>query len=82
MAIRNRFAILIAERGIKATDVSIATGIARSTLSSLANHREKMIAFKTIDRLCRYLHITPGEFFDFDPHPTSDHWYLTKSKGR
>lgn len=75
MAIRNRLAVLLAQRMLKAKDVSIATGISRSTLSGLVNNKSKMIQFGTLDTLCQYLKITPAEFFAYDPHPTDEHWY-------
>ena len=77
MAIRNNLAVLLAERNLKASDVSEATGIARSTLSSLVNQHSKMIQLTTLDKLCEYLQVTPAEFFLFDPKPTSPDWYLS-----
>lgn len=75
MAIRNDLAVLLAERRLKARQVSDDTGIARSTLYTIVNNRNKAISMKVIDTLCQYLHVTPAEFFVYDPHPTSSDWY-------
>ena len=65
--IRNKLSILLAERGIKATKVSNDTGIARSTLSKITNNSSEKIDYATINTLCRYLKITPCDFFEYAP---------------
>ncbi|WP_461213851.1 helix-turn-helix domain-containing protein [Lacticaseibacillus sp. GG6-2] len=82
MAIRNRFAVLLAQRNLSVTQVADGTGLSRNALTAIKYHRVKMIQYVTLDSLCQYLHVTPGEFFDYDPHPSSPDWYLTQSKGR
>lgn len=64
----NRLLVLLAERGEKASSVSHKTGIARSTLSALSNNSSRMIQFDTINTLCRYLQVTPGDFFEYYPN--------------
>lgn len=77
MAIRNNLAVLLAQRGLKTTQVAIDTDISRNTLTAIVYNRNKMIQLNTLDRLCQYLHITPAEFFLYDPKPTSPDWYLS-----
>lgn len=69
--IRNRLSILLAERGIKATKVANDTGIARSTLSKITNNSSEKIDYSTINTLCRYLKITPCDFFEYEPFDVS-----------
>ena len=69
--IRNRLAILLAERGLRATQVANGTGIARSTLSKITNNASEKIDYSTINTLCRYLNITPCDFFEYAPFDAS-----------
>lgn len=66
--IRNRLSILLAERNLKITKVSKDTGIARSTITTIAQNDVKMIQLDTINALCIYLGVTPGDFFEFIPY--------------
>lgn len=54
---------LLAERNLKVTQVQQETGLSRPTLNSICNDRNKGIQLETIDILCNYLKITPGELF-------------------
>lgn len=65
--IRNNLLTLLSERELKATRVASDTGIARSTLSSLTNNDSKMIQLETVNTLCRYLNVTPNDFFEYLP---------------
>lgn len=65
--IRNRLAVLLAERGLKITQVAKDTGISRNTITSTSQNDGKMIQLETIDVLCQYLNVTPGEFFEYVP---------------
>lgn len=66
--IRNRLSILLAERNLKITKVSKDTGIARSTITTIAQNDVKMIQLETINSLCVYLGVNPGDFFEFIPY--------------
>lgn len=69
--IKSNLSVLMAERGLKIGDVSEATGISRNTLSSFYNHKAAGIQYETLDRLCEYLGVTPGELLvriDFQIH--------------
>lgn len=65
--IRNNLSILLAERSLKAIDVSNDTKIARSTLSKISNNSTEKIDYSTINTLCTYLSIEPKDFFTFIP---------------
>lgn len=65
--IRNRLSILLAERSIKITRVAKDTGISRSTLNNISKNDTDMIRLDTINTLCKYLNVTPCEFFDYEP---------------
>ena len=54
---------LLAERNVTITQVHNETGLSRPTLNSIFNDRNKGIQLETIDILCNYLRITPGELF-------------------
>lgn len=65
--LENRLWILMAERQTKISSISDDTGISRTTLTNLKYHRASRIDFKTLDILCQYLRITPGDFFEYKP---------------
>ncbi|EAF6966384.1 XRE family transcriptional regulator, partial [Listeria monocytogenes] len=65
--IHNNLSVLLAERNIKITRVAKDTGISRSTITAIAQNDSKMIQMETIDTLCRYLNISPQDFFEFVP---------------
>ena len=54
---------LLAERNVTITQVHNDTGLSRPTLNSIFNDRNKGIQLETINILCNYLKITPGELF-------------------
>ena len=54
---------LLAERNLKITQVCKDTGLSRPTLNAIKYGRSKGIQLETIDVLCNYFKITPGELF-------------------
>lgn len=54
---------LMEERNLKITQVSKDTGLSRPTLNNIKFNRNKAIQIETIDILCNYFKITPGELF-------------------
>lgn len=74
--IRNRLSILLTERGMKATKIANDTGIARSTLSKISNNSSEKIDYSTINTLCKYLRITPCDFFEYSPIDVSFYFEL------
>ncbi len=65
--IRNRLAALMAERGLKITRVAKDTGISRNTITSIAQNDSEMMRMETINTLCKYLGVTPCEFYEYEP---------------
>lgn len=59
--------VLLAERGLKITKVSNDTGISRTTLTALNNNHSQGIQFDTLNKICNYLKINPGELFLYVP---------------
>lgn len=55
---------LMAERNLKITQVSKDTGLSRVTLTNIKVSRNKAFHMETIDILCNYFGITPGELFE------------------
>lgn len=55
--------VLMAERGLKISEVSKRTGISRTTLTSLAYNRAKGIQLETLDNLCDFFDIDASELF-------------------
>ncbi len=63
--LRCNLAILLAERGLKMTDVFRATKIGLANLRALYHNRGAGVQYGTIDKLCAFLHVTPGELYTF-----------------
>ena len=55
---------LMAERNLKVTKVMEDTGLSRPTLNSLKYEKSKGIQLETINILCNYLRVPPGDLFD------------------
>ena len=64
--ITNRFSEILGKKRIKISDVMQHTGITRPTLSALYYDSGKGINFETLDKLCEYLQIQPGELFVYE----------------
>lgn len=59
----NNFRILIAERKLNIADVYEDTGTAKTTLYGLYKETTKNPDTRTVMKLCKYLEVTPNEFF-------------------
>ena len=59
--IENRLKVILAERRLKIKNVVENTGLSRNTVSNIVNKPHCNISNKTLDSLCRYLEITPGD---------------------
>lgn len=66
--IRFRLGEILASKRITATKIHEDTKIAKSTISTMVNNRSEMIRLSTINDLCMYLDIKPGDLFDFSPY--------------
>ncbi|MBC1286903.1 helix-turn-helix transcriptional regulator [Listeria booriae] len=53
--------VLMAERGLKISDVAKRTGISRTTLTALAHNKFKGVQLETMDSLCDFFKITTNE---------------------
>lgn len=74
--IRNKLAVLMAERQLKITKIANDTNISRTTLTALAQNESKMIQNDTINTICKYLKITPCDFFEYSPIDVSFYFEL------
>ncbi len=64
-----------ARRGIRPlTQQQIAdeTGIAPSVINGLVVNRAHRVDYKTIDRLCRFFDVQPGDLFEYIPEEQGD----------
>lgn len=66
--VRCNLSVLLAERRIKISRISVDTGLSRTTLTALANNYSQGIQFDTLNTLCLYLDTTPEKLVAF--HPT------------
>ena len=79
MAIRNRLRILILERNlarakgaedhrpITLRKISADTGLALSTLAGLSSNRVRRVDYETLNTLCAYFGVQPGELLEYIP---------------
>lgn len=65
--IRNRLKVLLAIKNLTAHQVFLDTGIAKSTLSAIVNNQTEKISLDVLDKICTYLEISPGDFFEHIP---------------
>jgi|SRR3712207_5445366 len=63
--------VLLAERGLNVSKVSKDTGLSRITLSALVNNTGQGIQLETMNKLCQYLKIVPGDLFIYIPFDIS-----------
>lgn len=66
--IQSKLSVLMAERGLKISDLYEETGISKTTLMALSENSGKGVQFDTVDKLCNFLGVTPCEFFDYSPY--------------
>lgn len=69
--IESRLASLMAEKVLKISEVSQATGISVTSLTDLYYRRSKAIQFRTIESLCKYFNCEVGDLLVLkkDTHP-------------
>ena len=71
--IKTNLAVLMAERGLKISDVYEATGISKTTLMAISDNTGKGIQYETMDKLCDFFNITPEQFFIYSPYNFNFH---------
>lgn len=59
--------VIMAKKKLTATKISADTHISRVTLGALINNQAKGVQFETLNTLCSYLGVSPGELFEFAP---------------
>lgn len=64
--LRNRLRILMAERGLKTTQVAKDTGISRNSITSIYYNKNSMMRLEILNTLLKYLNVTPDEFFNYN----------------
>lgn len=63
--IKSNLPVLLASRLLRMSDVIRDTGISRPTLTNLYYGNGKGINYDTLNKLCAYLDVTPGELLTF-----------------
>lgn len=48
-------------------EIARDTGLPLSVVNGLATGRSQRVDFKTIDKLCEYFHVQPGDLFEHIP---------------
>ncbi len=56
---------IMGEKRLKISDVSVATGINRGTLTRLYYEKASRVDLETIDSLCEYLGCGVGDLFEY-----------------
>ncbi len=56
---------IMGEKRLKISDVSVATGINRGTLTRLYYEKASRVELETIDSLCEYLGCGVGDLFEY-----------------
>lgn len=49
------------------TEIAAGSKVSQSVVSTLLNGKSRRIDFDTINGLCSFLNVTPGDLFDFIP---------------
>jgi putative transcriptional regulator len=67
--VRLRVAKLLKERGLNAHQLAKGAGLPITTAYRLAKGGEaiKQLNVRTIDKLCTYLGVQPGDLFEYQP---------------
>lgn len=63
----NRLSIILGEKRLKVSQVHRGTGIDSKTLLNLYHDNTTGIKFQTLNKLCEYLNIQPGDLLVFVP---------------
>lgn len=67
----SNLSVLLAQRRLTITRVSQDTRISRTTLTALCGGNAKGVQFETLNALCQYLKVTPGDLFLYCPFDLS-----------
>ncbi len=77
MTVRSRMKLLIAERNLQRIkqglpeitqrDIAADSQLPLSTVNGLITGRAGRVDFRTLNRLCRYFNVQPGELLEYIP---------------
>lgn len=77
MAVRSRLKVLIAERNLERIkqgepeltirQIAAGTGLPSSVVSGLTSGRAVRVDFKTLNKLCVYFSVQPGDLLEYVP---------------
>jgi DNA-binding Xre family transcriptional regulator len=80
MAVKSALRRLIAQENLRRADtgepelsqaaIARSSGVPQSVISTLINGKSERIDFKTINGLCNYFKVRPGDLFDYTPDGT------------
>ena len=65
MPIRTRLHVMMADRGVRGTDLAERVGLTQANLSKLKTGKVKAIRFSTLAALCRELECQPGDLLEY-----------------
>lgn len=68
----NRLSIILGQRLLKISDVSIGTGISTTTLGNIYYQKSKDIKISTLTKICDYLQIPLSELIEYEPKKEGD----------
>jgi putative transcriptional regulator len=66
----NRLSRLMGERRLSIQDVAEGTGLAYSGLHALYHDKAKRLDVETLNKLCNFFGVGPGEIFEWTPDET------------
>ena len=82
MTVRSRIKLLIAERNLERIkqglpeitqrDIAAESQLPLSTVNGLITGRAGRVDFRTLNRLCRYFNVQPGELLEYVPDADRD----------
>ena len=82
MTVRSRMKLLIAERNLERIkqglpeitqrDIAAGSELPLSTVNGLITGRAGRVDFRTLNRLCRYFNVQPGELLEYVPDDDRD----------
>ena len=82
MTVRSRLKLLVAERNLERIkqglpeitqrDIAAGSELPLSTVNGLITGRAGRVDFRTLNRLCRYFNVQPGELLEYVPDDDSD----------
>lgn len=67
MAIYTKLDVLLAERQMSLTELSVRVGLTLANLSILKTNKARAIRFTTLEALCRELDCQPGDLLEYRP---------------